>query len=59
MESAFPGVGDFMLVPGKDHINICKPAEQSEATYKRTVEFIAAHLRDARAAAAAAEMPQN
>lgn len=53
MESAFPGVGEFLLVPGKDHINICKPVEDTEPMYRRTLEFLQAHLQAARAAAGA------
>jgi len=52
MESAFPGVGDFLLLQGKDHINICKPVDNTEPMYRRTLDFLQAHLKAARASAA-------
>ena len=57
MESAYPGVGDFVALHGVDHINACKPSSPTDASYVRALEFIQQRLEDARAEASDREQP--
>ena len=40
LESAYPGFGEFVLLPGTDHINVCKPASRGDAAYRKTLRFL-------------------
>lgn len=40
MESAFPGYGRFVVLHAKDHMNICKPLDCDDASYKELLKFV-------------------
>lgn len=39
-ESAYPGFGELVVLPGTDHINACKPSTREDEAYEATVSFI-------------------
>ena len=39
-ESSYPGYGDFVLLKGVDHINVCKPPERSDIAYIKLMNFL-------------------
>lgn len=44
--SADPGYGDFLVIPGTDHVDICKPvAREGDARYEAVLHFIRACQR--------------
>ncbi len=45
-ESANPGFGDFVLLKGIDHINVCKPLDQTDPAYARLQQFLQTRIRD-------------
>eukprot|EP00192_Tetraselmis_astigmatica_P009403 CAMPEP_0117661086 /NCGR_PEP_ID=MMETSP0804-20121206/7354_1 /TAXON_ID=1074897 /ORGANISM="Tetraselmis astigmatica, Strain CCMP880" /LENGTH=849 /DNA_ID=CAMNT_0005467939 /DNA_START=350 /DNA_END=2899 /DNA_ORIENTATION=+ len=44
MESAHPGIGDFVALHGVNHINACKPSSPLDASYTRTRDFLQEQL---------------
>ena len=46
-DSAAPGYGPFWLLPGRDHIAVCKPGSRTDPAYAETVALVEAVLRDA------------
>jgi len=49
-DSAAPGYGAFWLLPGRDHIGVCKPGSRADPAYAETAALVAAVLADAAAA---------
>jgi hypothetical protein len=39
-ESAFPGYGEFVVLPNHDHINVCKPYNKSDPAYSHLISFL-------------------
>jgi pimeloyl-ACP methyl ester carboxylesterase len=39
-ESAFPGYGEFVVLPDHDHINVCKPYNKSDPAYSHLISFL-------------------
>ena len=35
-----PGFGEFIVMPGLNHLNICKPYDRGSLLYQKTVQFI-------------------
>lgn len=40
-ESAYPGYGEFVVLPNHDHITVCKPNNQQDPAYSVLVNFLA------------------
>ncbi|ONK75686.1 uncharacterized protein A4U43_C03F19480 [Asparagus officinalis] len=40
IESAYPGFGELVVLDGTDHINSCKPVNQTDPSYSETLEFL-------------------
>ena len=38
--SSYPGYGEFVLLDGVDHINVCKPPHKTDAAYVKLMEFL-------------------
>ena len=49
MESAYPGFGEFVVLQETDHVNICKPTSQDDASYVKTLHFLQEISRSIRA----------
>ncbi|DBB05437.1 TPA: hypothetical protein ACH3X1_012401 [Trebouxia sp. C0004] len=44
--SSYPGYGDFVLLKGADHINICKPPQRSDVAYVKLMEFLRTRVQE-------------
>eukprot|EP00890_Picochlorum_soloecismus_P002505 jgi/Picsp_1/3255/NSC_06095-R1_binding protein len=40
-ESAYPGYGEFVVLPNHDHITVCKPNNRQDPAFSVLVEFLA------------------
>lgn len=40
-ESAYPGYGEFLVLPNHDHITVCKPNNRQDPAFSVLVEFLA------------------
>ncbi|BBM98694.1 protein SERAC1 [Marchantia polymorpha subsp. ruderalis] len=40
IESAYPGFGELVVLPGTDHVNSCKPLNRADPAYTKTLEFL-------------------
>ncbi|KFM25668.1 Protein SERAC1 [Auxenochlorella protothecoides] len=40
LESAYPGYGEFFVLPSHDHISACKPTDRSDAAYAKALDFL-------------------
>ncbi|CAM6099282.1 unnamed protein product [Calypogeia fissa] len=40
IESAYPGFGELVVLPGTDHVNSCKPLDRGDPVYTKTLEFL-------------------
>jgi len=49
MESAFPGIGEFVVLPGINHINACKPSSREDVLFLKTLMLLRQMLADAKA----------
>ena len=38
--SADPGYGEFFVVPGSDHVDVCKPRGRTDVRYTRLLAFL-------------------
>ncbi|KAL3700440.1 hypothetical protein R1sor_018462 [Riccia sorocarpa] len=43
IESAYPGFGELVVLPGTDHVNSCKPLNRADPAYTKTLEFLHNH----------------
>ncbi len=39
-ESAYPGYGEFQVLPDHDHITVCKPRDMTDASFEALVQFL-------------------
>ena len=39
-ESAYPGYGDFIVLPDHDHVTVCKPRNTDDASYAELIKFL-------------------
>lgn len=44
-ESAYPGFGEFVVLPNHDHINVCKPHDKDDPAYSKVIEFLKEIIR--------------
>lgn len=51
-ESAYPGYGEFVVLNGADHIAVCKPKDEEDASYVVLMKFLRERVVDAARAAA-------
>jgi len=35
-----PGFGEFCVMPGLNHLNICKPCSRASLLYQKTLQFV-------------------
>uniref|UniRef100_A0A1D1ZP86 Uncharacterized protein n=1 Tax=Auxenochlorella protothecoides TaxID=3075 RepID=A0A1D1ZP86_AUXPR len=47
LESAYPGYGEFFVLPSHDHISACKPTDRSDAAYAKALDFLGRCARSA------------
>ena len=40
MSSADPGFGEFYVMPGLNHLNICKPFSRRSVLYQKTLHSV-------------------
>ncbi|CAD5186419.1 unnamed protein product [Musa acuminata subsp. malaccensis] len=40
IESAYPGFGELVVLDATDHVNSCKPVNQTDPSYAKTLEFL-------------------
>ena len=44
--SSYPGFGEFVLLEGVDHINVCKPPQKDDVAYTRLLQFLQARISE-------------
>ncbi|KAL6771089.1 hypothetical protein ACKKBF_B33870 [Auxenochlorella protothecoides x Auxenochlorella symbiontica] len=47
LESAYPGYGEFFVLPSHDHVSACKPTDRSDAAYAKALDFLGRCARSA------------
>eukprot|EP00898_Chlorokybus_atmophyticus_P002214 jgi/Chlat1/2994/Chrsp2S08918 len=45
LESAYPGFGEFIVLPDADHVNACKPCTREDVTYAKVLELVKQQLQ--------------
>ena len=51
--SSYPGYGNFVLLEGIDHINVCKPPHKSNVAYVELMDFLKSRVHETQKAASA------
>ncbi|KAL3161302.1 hypothetical protein ABBQ38_009658 [Trebouxia sp. C0009 RCD-2024] len=46
--SSYPGYGEFVLLEGVDHINVCKPPHKTDPAYVKLMEFLQFRVQESR-----------
>lgn len=46
--SSYPGYGEFVLLEGVDHINVCKPPHKTDPAYVKLMEFLKFRVQESR-----------
>lgn len=44
--SSYPGYGEFVLLEGVDHINVCKPSHKTDAAYVKLMNFLKSRVQE-------------
>ena len=44
--SSYPGYGEFILLEGVDHINVCKPPHKTDEAYVKLMHFLKSRVQE-------------
>lgn len=49
--SSYPGYGEFVLLEGIDHINVCKPPRKTDVAYAKLTHFLKSRVQESQKSA--------
>ena len=49
--SSYPGYGEFVLLEGVDHINVCKPPQKTDVAYVQLMHFLKSRVQESKKSA--------